>query len=372
MMKYLKEERLSDFLRLASTLRKVYVPVIDAGQRTSSYRLYESGLCEDSLAFSELLHTTRSAKDFFFPQTENLVEFRMSGKEITVLDPRRETEDFAIFGVRACDAKSFAILDSVYLADPVDTYYQNRRAHGLILTMMCTKPEETCFCGTFGIDPTEPGGDIAFYPIAQTPSNHPDGYALAAQTEKGAAFLAEVERLSGEACLGEAGLLEERDETPLEKAKEKTRETLKKLPLADVKPVGGGEGNLLSLFHSEKWASLSESCIGCGTCTFVCPTCQCYDIRDFDTGHGVRRFRCWDSCMYSDFTKMAHGNPRLTQLERFRQRFMHKLVYHPANHDGTYGCVGCGRCLSSCPVGMNIVKVMKALAAEVPSDAPNG
>ena len=73
------------------------------------------------------------------------------------------------------------------------------------------------------------------------------------------------------------------------------------------------------------------------------------------------RFRCWDSCMYSEFTKMSAGQPRLTQKERFRQRFMHKLVYYPTNNDGLFSCVGCGRCLSKCPVGMNIVKVMKVM-----------
>ena len=103
---------------------------------------------------------------------------------------------------------------------------------------------------------------------------------------------------------------------------------------------------------------------GCGTCTFVCPTCQCYDIKDFNTGHGVKRFRCWDSCMYSNFTKMSAGQPRLTQVERFRQRFMHKLVYYPTNNDGLFSCVGCGRCLSKCPVQMNIVKVMKKLGGK--------
>ena len=90
-----------------------------------------------------------------------------------------------------------------------------------------------------------------------------------------------------------------------------------------------------------------------------------YDIRDFKTGSGVKRFRCWDSCMYSDFTLMASGNPRTSQLERFRQRFMHKLVYFPANNDGIYGCVGCGRCLSKCPISMNIVKVAKCLEGEL-------
>ena len=124
------------------------------------------------------------------------------------------------------------------------------------------------------------------------------------------------------------------------------------------------EQELLELFNSPKWAELSESCLGCGTCTFVCPTCQCYDIREFDTGSEVKRFRCWDSCMYSDFTKMAHGNPRVSQLERFRQRFMHKLVYFPENNGGEIGCVGCGRCLSKCPISMNIVKVAKSLGVK--------
>ena len=107
---------------------------------------------------------------------------------------------------------------------------------------------------------------------------------------------------------------------------------------------------------------LYRPCLACGTCTFVCPTCQCYDIKDFDTGHGVYRYRCWDSCMYSDFTMMAHGNNRTSQMQRFRQRFMHKLIYYPANYGGMYSCVGCGRCVSKCPSSLNIVKVIKKFA----------
>ena len=89
-------------------------------------------------------------------------------------------------------------------------------------------------------------------------------------------------------------------------------------------------------------------------------TCQCYDIKDYDTGHGVQRYRCWDSCMYSDFTMMAHGNNRNSQMQRFRQRFMHKLVYYPVNNNGMFSCVGCGRCVEKCPSSLNIVKVIKA------------
>ena len=113
-------------------------------------------------------------------------------------------------------------------------------------------------------------------------------------------------------------------------------------------------------FNSTVWEELYKPCLACGTCTFVCPTCQCYDIKDYDTGHGVQRYRCWDSCMYSDFTMMAHGNNRNSQMQRYRQRFMHKLVYFPANNDGMYSCVGCGRCVEKCPQSLNIVKVIKA------------
>lgn len=284
----------------------------------------------------------RSAKDFFFPQVETLAAFKVSGKNIEVEDIRKETEDFVIFGVRACDAKSFEILDTVYLADPVDSYYASRREHGVVVTLSCKKPTETCFCKAFGIDATNPGGDVACWMTD-------DELLLQANTEKGEALLASL------------SLLEDAADNAADSEKEKLQTILDKLPLGNLSTESFGGDKLMALFNSDKWESLSESCLACGTCTFVCPTCQCYDIRDYDTGHGVQRFRCWDSCMYSDFTLCAHGNTRNTQMQRFRQRFMHKLVYYPANNNGVFGCVGCGRCLRSCPISMNIVKVMKAL-----------
>ncbi|MEE0999952.1 MAG: 4Fe-4S dicluster domain-containing protein, partial [Treponemataceae bacterium] len=119
--------------------------------------------------------------------------------------------------------------------------------------------------------------------------------------------------------------------------------------------------DMLKIFNSKIWETVSEACVGCGTCTYVCPTCMCFDVRDFDTGNGIRQIRCWDSCMYNDFTQMAAENPRHTQKERSRQRFMHKLMYYPMAHEGLFSCVGCGRCLESCPVNMNAVKVIKAV-----------
>ena len=301
---------------------------------------------EEGTQYLDTLNTVKSPKDFFFPHTEDLMEFKVTGKNIELFDIREESEDFVVFGVRACDVKSFDILDRVFLVDPVDSYYASRREHGVIISLACTRPAETCFCTTFGIDAAAPAGDISAWKTE-------DELFLQANTEKGEAILKSVEALT-----------EDCTEEKVEEQKEKIRTIMVKLPLANLTTENFGGGKTMELFDSEKWAELSESCLGCGTCTFVCPTCQCYDIKDFNTGKGVIRYRCWDSCMFSDFTKMAHGNSRLTQLERFRQRFMHKLVYYPENNDGLFSCVGCGRCLAKCPISMNIVKVMKSLGGE--------
>ena len=318
----------------------LYIPADHAGQ--PEFMRWSEGM-----AMTDALNTVRSAKDFFFPQTEDLVSFKMEGKSIEIIDPRTETEDFVVFGVRACDARSFSILDRVFLVDPVDSYYANRREHGTIVSMACSRPAETCFCHSFGIDAAESEGDAVCWKTE-------DALYIRANTEKGEKLLEKLRPM-----------MEEADEAPVKAQQEKTREVLGKLPLNSFTTEKFGGDVLLKVFNSEQWKSLSESCLGCGTCTFVCPTCQCYDIRDFKTGSGVKRFRCWDSCMYSDFTLMASGNPRTSQLERFRQRFMHKLVYFPSNNDGIYGCVGCGRCLSKCPISMNIVKVAKCLEGEL-------
>ena len=332
--------KIQDLFAAIAADEALYIPADNAGQ--PQFMRWQEGL-----AMTDALNTVRSAKDFFFPQTENLVSFKIQGKSIEIVDPRTETEDFVVFGVRACDVRSFSILDRVFLVDPKDTYYENRRKHGTLVSMACSRPAETCFCHTFGIDAAEPEGDAVCWKTE-------DSLYIRANTEKGEKLLEKLRPM-----------MEECGDEAVKAQQEKTREILGKLPLNNFTTEKFDGDVLLKVFNSDKWKSLSEACLGCGTCTFVCPTCQCYDIRDFDTGHGVQRFRCWDSCMYSDFTLMASGNPRTSQLERFRQRFMHKLVYFPANNDGIYGCVGCGRCLSKCPISMNIVKVAKCLEGEL-------
>ena len=316
---------------------KLYMP-IDNADGTATYGEWSEGV-----AWSEALNTTKSPKDFFFPQTEDLMKFKTEGKNIEVIDIRGEVEDFVVFGVRACDAKSFEILDRVFLSEPRDSFYAMKRERGIIISVACSKPAETCFCSAFGIDAAAPAGDISAWKCE-------DALYLQANTEKGRALLDSLGDILEDAC-----------GCAVTAQKEKIAAIMNKLPLKDLSTAAFGGGKTQELFDHPAWEELSATCLGCGTCTFVCPTCQCYDIKDFSTGNGVVRFRCWDSCMYSEFTKMAHGNNRLTQKERFRQRFMHKLVYYPENNDGMFSCVGCGRCLAKCPISMNIVKVMKKI-----------
>ena len=318
----------------------LYIPV-DLERGRVAYKKFADGM-----VMSDALKTDRSAKDFFFPQTENLMEFKTEGKNIEVIDIRSETEDFVVFGVRGCDVKSLEVLDKVFLAEPVDSYYKNKREHGIIVSMACSRPVETCFCKTFGIDASAPDGDIVCYKTA-------DALYLEGKSEKGKALMAKLD-----------GVTEECDGKAVAEEQAKIKAILDKLPLKDLSADAFGKDKTDEFFNAPEWKTLSESCLGCGTCTFVCPTCQCYDIKDYKTNNGVQRFRCWDSCMYSDFTKMSAGQPRLSQLERFRQRFMHKLVYFPTNNDGMFSCVGCGRCIAKCPISMNIVKVMKTLGGK--------
>ena len=335
-MKKLALSEINKLFAAVAAQKQLYIPA-DDGKGQAKFTLWQDGL-----ALTDKLNTVRSAKDLFFPQVENLVNFKVSGKQMEIIENRDSAEPFVVFGVRACDCRSFDILDAVFLSDPVDTFYQTRRENGVVVTLACSKPAETCFCGVFGIDAANPAGDVTCW-------MDENNLYWQANTEKGIALTNSL------------SMLTDSDPAAVAPIQEKSRDILKKLPLGDLDLSGFESEKLLELFNSDVWAELSESCLGCGTCTFVCPTCQCYDVQDFDNGREVRRFRCWDSCMYSDFTMMAHGTNRPTQKERFRQRFMHKLVYYPSNNNGVFGCVGCGRCLQKCPIHMNIVKVAKKL-----------
>ena len=332
----IKKENLSTLFQMIAENQELYLPIRTGNQ--VNFGVWS----EEADVDLETLKTVKSPKDAFFPQSENLYTCVRDGKKLSVEPEALKEQDFVVFGMKACDVRGVEVLDKVFLSDPVDSFYAARREHGTIVAMACKEPEETCFCSVFGIDCAEPSADVAVWTTEEE-------LYWKALTEKGEALTEQVK-----------DLLTETTEETVEEQKKAIREIVEKLPNAQLSLDGWNGEALKEKFDSPLWEELYKPCLACGTCTFVCPTCQCYDIKDYDTGHGIKRYRCWDSCMYSDFTMMAHGNNRTSQMQRFRQRFMHKLVYFPANNDGMYSCVGCGRCLEKCPSSLNIVKVIKA------------
>lgn len=334
------KEKLPELFRKIASEGELYLPVKTAGQ------VNFGPWSEDAEVDIDTLKTVKSPKDVFFPQSENLYGVKREGHKLKIEPQALIDQPFVVFGMRPCDVQGVHVLDKVFLADPVDSFYAARREHGVIVSLACHEPEQSCFCKVFGVDCAEPQADVAAWLFDGSLYWKP-------QTEKGETLTAKVKEF-----------LEDADEAPVEKEKEQIHALVEKMPYMDLDLTGWDGNATKEKFDSPVWEELYKPCLACGTCTFVCPTCQCYDIKDYDTGHGVLRYRCWDSCMYSDFTMMAAANNRTSQLQRFRQRFMHKLVYFPANNDGMYSCVGCGRCVEKCPSSLNIVKVVKAFQRE--------
>ena len=339
-MKKITKKDLAALLAFIGGNQALYLPGRVSGQ--TNYVRYNENTDVDL----DTLKTVKSAKEVFFPQSETLYSVKTEDGKYRISQEELQKEEFVLFGVKACDMKGIEVLDKVFLSDPVDTFYKARREKGIIVTMACGEPEESCFCKVFGIDCAEPQGDVTLWSFG-------DEYFWKANTEKGEALT--------EKC---SAFLKDGDEATVDAIKNAIRTVVEKLPYMNLSLEGWDGTKTEEKFNSPVWEELYKPCLACGTCTFVCPTCQCYDIKDYNTGKGVQRYRCWDSCMYSDFTMMAHGNNRTSQLQRYRQRFMHKLVYFPANNDGMYSCVGCGRCVDKCPASTNIVKVIKAFQKE--------
>jgi len=229
-------------------------------------------------------------------------------------------------------------MDMVFDGQYKDSYYLNKREKTTLIGLACFDPDETCFCPTFGIDPASGEDvDILFSDIG-------DRYLVEAYTKKGAALLDRFAKFFAEL---------RGDEEQLRQARKAGLAGMKKLDVSTI------ANKMAPLYGGDYWESIGMKCLGCGICTYLCPTCHCFDIGDIDLDEGGARFRCWDSCMFPEFTLMASGeNPRPNRKTRIQQRFFHKLKYF---HDRSaeLACVGCGRCIRYCPVNIDIARIIE-------------
>jgi len=290
----------------------------------------------------EYVNSLIPPKSLFFPPAESLFSFHKRGKEIQLEATKPVDRDRVVFGIRVCDVQSLSLLDHVFAEDLEDAYYQQRRAGTALIALACpTPPQSSCFCTTFGIDPLSPEGSDILLTEAD------DVYLVDVRTEKGDRLVALSKELFSPLSEKEA---EQLQPPPVE---------MKELDVSELRD------RIEALWEDEYWQKLSLPCLGCGICTYVCPTCHCFDIVDVGSTLDGERYRCWDSCMYDDFALMASGeNPRPTKRERIRNRYFHKFSTFPSRYGTGYACVGCARCLVHCPGGTEISEVIKDILAK--------
>ena len=318
----LDKTRLDDLLSALSREAVVYVPKAPGGVRK-----FAPYVTDDAMDL-DMVKTVLPPKDLLFPQSQRMYHYGVDSAGDMFVNPIIESGEQVLFGVRPCDVRSIECLDDVFFTCGfVDEYYKAKREKLLMVALACTSPNEACFCESMGVDPNEaPLADVMLHDVGEA-------YLVQAQTDKGAAALegAWAEYLRpGDATPGEVHCTLSVDTTNM-------------------------KDTFAALYDSDElWDSFSAKCLNCGTCTFGCPSCYCFDIDQENRCKEGVRFRCWDSCMFSEYTAMAGGhNPRATKKDRVRNRFMHKLSYFEDRY-GKILCVGCGRCMEKCPVGIDI------------------
>jgi len=334
----LKKEKLNDLLKIVSKTYKIIAPLKD-GDSINFKPVKPEEFSKIELNYTR---STKSPKEFYFPQTEEICKFKYSGRDVDIVPSEIENEKKAIVGIHPCDVRAIGILDKLFNWDYRDEHYFTRRENNLLVSITCSSPDWNCFCTSLEGAPYDSSGtDIHL-------SDLNGFFYIEAISEKGEKVLKEAESIM-EKATGE-------HEKKLQELQKKIEEQVP-VNFDNEKVVKNLEG----IFDHEIWDSISEKCVHCGACAYLCPTCHCFDISDEGNYDDSKRIRCWDVCMSTKFTRMAGGhNPRNDVKTRYRQRIMHKFNYYLKNFD-TISCVGCGRCISECPAGMDLVKTLQTI-----------
>ncbi len=286
-------------------------------------------------------NSTISSKELFQPRAEVVYEF--DGQNF--VNEALPEEKRVIFGMRPCDCRALTLLDRVFDAEQIkDPFYVTRRQNTVIIALACTRPLSSCFCTAVGGDPFgQEGADVLL-------ADAVDSLLARAVTSKGKDFLARYGKFFSTVS-----------SVSWDKQAKEVRSKIK-----SQLNIGNAKSHLDSIFEEDIWETISRKCLGCGACSYLCPVCYCFDLVDEKTASGIKKIRTWDCCMFSMFTLHASGhNPRPVNAARLRQKTMHKFSYYTERY-GIDGCVGCGRCVRSCPVNLDIRELLEKVTT-----APN-
>jgi len=310
-------------------------------QKASSYKLEnDSG----GMLFGYSLGP-QSWKKYLFPPTQNLFAVKRSKNGWKDVSINEKIPDYAFLGIRPCEIKAIGILDEIFInGEFADPAYSARRRNNFILAVNCTLPGNTCFCASMGTGPrAKTGYDLAVTEIVKD-SDH--FFLVEIGSEKGAGIVQQIKVRPA------AGTEIETAEAVMEKSAVSMKLAVNNTGLKEL---------LQSNIDHSYWDKIASRCLTCGNCTMVCPTCFCTTVEDSTDLQGNEAFRrrTWDSCFTMDYSYIHGGSVRYSSAARYRQWLMHKFANW---HDqfGSAGCVGCGRCITWCPAGIDITKEIRA------------
>jgi NAD-dependent dihydropyrimidine dehydrogenase PreA subunit len=349
----LSRKGLFDLLARLQDRYSVFVPVRKGEKRF--FAKFESpppsdesseGIENDLYTIGEV-RTSEPLKMFYLRSREIVAD----GFKDTV--PRTKQKPYCIVGAKACDLKGFKVQDRVFRDDEYkDPFYLQERNENLILSSDCTFAIDTCYCLALHVNPfPEDNFDLNFSELNGV-------FVVEAGSQKGEKLVTDNASLFNEA---KQELIADRDKQRNRVAAE-VKKNIRDNGIPDQDSL---KGTIQKNFEAPVWKEEAETCVECGACNMICPTCHCFLMYDQMDAKRMARLRVWDSCMVKDFARVAGGaNPRDHLWMRLRNRFEKKFDYFPKISD-MYACTGCGRCISACPAKIDIRRVLKRLVENV-------
>lgn len=285
-------------------------------------------------------------KKFLFPSANLLWKAQRTNGHFQIIPEEQKAAKFAFLGARACDLHAIQIQDKVFQEGPyTDAIYKSRRKDVFVVGVNCAQAGGTCFCDSVGTGPKVMSGyDLLLTEVLQDGRHY---FVAQARGKLGSQILAEIPA-------------QEASEAEIAAAHSVVEET--RQHMGRNLQTNGLKELLYRNSEHPRWDAVAQRCLSCANCTLVCPTCFCSTVEDLTdlTGQEAQRVRKWDSCFTTDFSYLHGGSVRATPRAKYRQWMMHKLAYW-LDQFGTSGCVGCGRCITWCPVGIDITEEARAI-----------
>lgn len=325
----INKEKFKEWLMTLPGKGEVYLPTKE--NKIWTFKIWNNQSWPDNFPNSRI-----PPKNLFFPSGQALLGWKYGGGSLELNSFNPGEERRIVVGLRPCDLRSFQILKSVFAGEYVDIFYLKNLARTTLIGLACPSPCPGSFCQEMRVDPQDSADNDLFL------REIPGGYVAKVITKRGQDLVAN--NFFTEAAEDDWSAVNR--QWPLTNA------------LFDLEEV---KIKFNSFFADEEfWQRVSDKCLNCGICTYLCPTCHCFDICDLKAQERGARFRCYDSCAFPNFTKMTVHNPRNEKWRRYRQRVSHKFSFFPQNFQDV-ACVGCGRCVNFCPVNLDLREVLKAI-----------